>query len=571
MIIKLMVNSEVFILSTTDIDPTAKNSIFDDMSKFVGRKEFLTTLKDSDITDSNVIEIVKYYFELHGQELPVIKALYDFDKGVQPILGKTRDMLASENNKVVLNLARTARKIMQSGFLGEQIQYVYKDEAKNGKEAVKALKDIFDEEDEAEHNVRIENDRGISGVAYEFIGIDDSDKSDLLLKTLSPYCTRVVKSSDISQKPIFAFSYYSLYDTNFSHIGYHLYVYTETNIFEFDVSEGFTLLPYKEVEKTINPTKKIPIVEYINNIERMGDFEPAISILNAINRIFSKRVDNVDDIVDSFLVFVNCSIYDEILDDNGKVIGYDTTRLDAFKKNKTIEIKSSDAGLVADLKKVVTELDQTEVQVLIDSLTQYAFAIMGVPNPINVKATGSSDSSEAVNTNEGWKAFESLLKTKERYFRKSLKQRIKIIKTLRLYDDKLKELIVSKVDIKFIRTKALNSQSNAEALDILRKTGLFTEETIISLSNIVESPASELDKKVKKLQEMVDKGLITEKQKTMVQLASMYPNLQFDTVFGSSSDSSDSTNDGDTNDTNNKNDTNDNDDKNNKNKEVEND
>ena len=503
------------------------------LAKFTGRKVFYTSTEN--ITKENVIAIVKHFYEQHIEEAYTMNFLYEFDKGNQPILNKKRSDPTKENNIAVINLARIIRKLIQSAFLGEQLQYISKSKEQAQIEALATLKKLYDEEDESEHNLALENDLGIVGVAYEYVE-RSTDGSPLCFTTLSPLCTRVVYLNGIEKKPAFAFTYYKVKDDKQNDKGLHFYVYTPTKTFEFEVNvNGFLLNELlneqnKGIKEKPNPTGKLPINEYINNAERMGDFEPAISIFNAINRIYSRRLDNVDDIVDSFLVFVNNNIFEPTYDENGDVTGYDSSRLKAFKENKAIEIKG-EQGMPADLKYLVNTLDQQQIQTLVDSLISLAFAVLGAPNAVNSKTQGGGDTGEAVNSREGWRAFEDLLKTKERYFRKSLKQRFKYIKELYKFDN-LKSLDASQIDIKFIRTKSLNTQSNAQALSAINSLGKLPPEQIISLSNLVEDPAAEMGKMITKIDEFVNDGTLTKEQGNIIKVLYHFPNIEPNSVFG---------------------------------------
>jgi len=501
------------------------------LANFTGRKVFYTSTEN--ITKDNVVGIVKHFYNAHLQEVPIMEFLYKFDKGCQPILNKRRSDtdITKANNIVVINLARIIRKLIQSAFLGEQLQYISKSNEETHKSALADLKRLYDEEDESEHNLSLENDIGIVGVGYEYMA-KSTDGTPLVFTTLSPLFTRVVYLNGIEKKPAFAFTFYKVKDEKQDYKGLHFSVYTPTKTFEFEVSDSFVINEQdtKGIDEKENPTGQIPINEYINNAERMGDFEPAISIFNAINRIYSRRLDNVDDIVDSFLVFVNNAIYEPKYDENGQVVGYDNSRLNAFKENKAIEIKG-ESGMPADLKYLVNTLDQEQIQILVDSLVSLAFAVLGCPNAVNSKTSGGGDTGEAVNSREGWRAFEDLLKTKERYFRKALKQRFKYIKTLYKFD-KLKNLDASQIDIKFIRTKSLNTQSNAQALSAINSLGKLPPEQIISLSNLVEDPAAEMGKMISKIDEFVKDGTLTKEQGNIIKVLYHFPNIEPNSVFG---------------------------------------
>jgi len=495
------------------------------LRELTGRSTFYTST--TDLTKDNVVEVVRYFFNAHQKERRIMKFLYDYDRGIQPILNKKRSDPDKNNNIVVINLPRIIRRLIQSGFLGEQLQYISKSEDAKIKKALAKLKFLYDEEDEAEHNLQIENDLSIVGVAYEFIDKPEKgDNSPLTFTRLSPLNTVVVYSDGIEKKPAFAFTYHSVKDEQQNDIGLKFYVYTPTKTFVYQTGVGYSLENgVSDIAESDNPLGLIQINRYINNIECMGDFEAAIPIFDAINQIYSRRLDNIDDIVDSFLVFINNQIFEPKYDEHGNVIGYDNSRLKAFKENKAIEIESKDKSMPADLKYLVNTLDQEQVQILIDSLIDLAFAVLGAPNAVKSKTKGGGDTGEAVNSREGWRAFEDLLKTKERFFRKSLKQRFKIIKAIYRFNKDFDALNPANIDIKFIRTKSLNTQSNAQALTAISKLGLLPPQQVLALSNLVEDPNAEVQKMMDKIDEFTANGTLTKEQGNIIKTLYYFQNL----------------------------------------------
>lgn len=493
-----------------------------------GRKKYFTPFSASEITKENVAGIVRTYYQEFLSEIPQIKFLHDYYKGKQPILEKERDDLAHGNAKLVINLARTASKNIKAAFIGEETQYLPIDSNDaTQKEALKDLLTFYRKVEEGAHNSRIEGDRGKYGYAYEFVKTHKDGTTKL--KRLLPFKTSMVFSEDDEDEAIFAYNFYSRLNDRGEEIGVKMKVYTRYKSFVYDTSTSGEL--QGEVEEIDNPTGIIPIVMYPNNDELMGDFEPAIPILDAINSTYSNRIDNIDDIVEAFLVFVNTEIYEQKTDEHGNVY-YDNAKLIAMKKNKAIEIRG-EQGLPADVKHVVNKLDQQNVQIVCDNLVRLAYVVMGVPDGVNSKSNGGSDSAEADNTREGFKQFEQLLNDKERFFKKSLKQRIELIKRLHAVDSatKLGSIKVEDLDIRFIRSKSLNSQSDAQIVQILRQTGLLSPDTIIALSNACESPQEEIDKIMGNYQKLLDDGMITQEQFNMLVVSFFAPNVDLSTLF----------------------------------------
>ena len=489
-----------------------------------GRTKYYTSLSDSDLQSTNIADIVEKYFIKFLKEQAALKFLDDFVKGRQPILNKTRLNDLAENNKVVVNIAKTALENIKSSFIGEKTQYVTLSSDPIQSEALKDLLKLFRRIEEPAHNERIEGDRGKFGYSYEY-PYRDKKNQKIKIKRLKANTTSVVYSEEDEDEAVFAYNYYTFTDQNGNDEGFKFIVYTNSKIFEFKTDLKGKLS--SEITESQNDVGIIPIICYPNNDELMGDFEPAISILNTINAIYSKRIDNIADIVEALLIFVNTEIFEETIADDGTK-SYDTTKLKLMRTNNVIEIK----GDKADVKNVINVLDQANTQIICDNLIRLAFAVMRIEDNVNAKTTGGGDTGEAANTREGYKTKESMLIGKERLFRKSLKQRIEIIKRLSKFDNsKIKDIDVEELDIKFIRSKSLNAQSNAQWLDILENTGLFSPDTIIALSNLCESPQEEIDKVLNKFDDLSKKGIITEEQCKMAKAAYYIPNKIFPNIF----------------------------------------
>lgn len=499
-----------------------------DIPDMFGRKKYFTPFTSEQLNKGNIVSIVKTYYDQFAAEVPSIMFLHDYFKGKQPILDKTRDELAHANSKIVINLARTACKNIKAAFIGEETQYLPIDSnSEQQKAALKSLLTLYRQIEEPAHNSRIEGDRGKYGYAYEFIKMQKNGKTKL--KRLLPFKTSMVFSEDDEDEVVFAYNFYERLNEKGEKIGLHFKTYTPALCFEFDTSTSCEL--EGEVKEVTNPIGIIPIVMYPNNDELMGDFEPAIPILDAINKTYSNRIDNIDDIVEAFLVFVNTEIFEQKTDETGKVT-YDNTKLKTMKKNKAIEIRG-EQGLPADVKHVVNKLDQKNIQIVCDNLVRLAYVVMGVPDGVNSKSSGGSDSAEADKTMEGFEQFEQLLNDKERLFKKSIKLRLAIIRELHKLDTAtdLSKLEPENVDIRFIRSKSLNGSSVAVIIQTLRKTGLFSPDTLIALSNLCESPQEEIDKITGNFKKLLDEGKITQLQYNMLVVAFYCPNVDLATIF----------------------------------------
>ena len=76
----------------------------------------------------------------------------------------------------------------------------------------------------------------------------------------------------------------------------------------FSDTMSFKVVDSTVVESKLHTYGEIPIVEYPNNHERISDIELVVSILDAVNKMQSNRMDGVEQFIQSFVKLVNCEI-----------------------------------------------------------------------------------------------------------------------------------------------------------------------------------------------------------------------------------------------------------------------
>ena len=93
-------------------------------------------------------------------------------------------------------------------------------------------------------------------------------------------------------------------------------------------SEGIntlnSVLEKNTVTRETNMIGLNPIQMVQNNLFLMGDFEVAISVLNAINQLASDSLNDVENVIKSLLVIINSELEDDTVDN--------------VKKNRILEL-----------------------------------------------------------------------------------------------------------------------------------------------------------------------------------------------------------------------------------------
>ena len=183
-------------------------------------------------------------------------------------------------------------------LLNEPIQYISHGDGVS--EEIAKLNEFMRAEDKESHDKEIVDWLHICGVAERLVLTDGMAGEDggapFYLYTLDPREAFMIYSAAVGEKPMAGVVIrYDEQDRMFAE------VWTESR--KFTVTKD-------SVEEESHVLGGIPLIEYENNMARMGAFETVIPILNGINQLESDAVDSVQDFVNGFDVFQNCEIAD---------------------------------------------------------------------------------------------------------------------------------------------------------------------------------------------------------------------------------------------------------------------
>ena len=204
---------------------------------------------------------------------------------------------------------------------------------------------------------------------------------------------------------------------------------------------------------------------------RMGSFEPAVPLLDAINNIMSNRVDGLEQFVQSFLKFKNC----EVDEDQVKKLG----------KLGAIFIKSTE-GLDSDVDLICQELNQEQTQTLVDYLYDQVLVICGMPTTTK-GGHSTSDTGQAVFLRDGWSQCEARAKDTELLFKRSEKEFLKLVLHIIRQSNTDFDLSLSEIECKFTRRQHDNMANKTSALLAMLQAGL-APEVAIATSGLFNDP-----------------------------------------------------------------------------------
>ncbi len=432
-----------------------------------GRIEIFTDA--TEITQENICKIMDEAFETHLKNASEIEYLQNYEKGKQPILDRVKEVRPEINIKAVENHAHEITSFKVGYVFGSPITYVQRasidssgESAKADDKAIGILNEMMFEEGKASKDKHLGKDLAVCGVSYRIV-LPKRNKTGISavdILRLNPKNAFVVKANDIYKTKLIGASYVTTQDDVVK-----MGAYTEDAYYELEKNTaGFEI---KSVTKT---HIGIPIIEYINDEERMGSFERVIPLLDALNMATSDRLNGLAQFVQAILWMNNCDI--------------DKAQMDELK-DKLGLLTKSEPGNPASVQYLTATLDQSQTQTLIDYLYEQILQIAGVPG--REQSTGGN-TGQAILLSNGWQIAETQAKNVEQIFTESEREMLKVV--LKICNDTevsaVSKLKISDIDIKFsrnrtdsllVKTQALANQLQAgiHPLVAITTCGLYSD------------------------------------------------------------------------------------------------
>lgn len=370
-----------------------------------------------------------------------IRFLHNYYLGSQPVLQRTKEYHAEITNRIVENHANECVGFYTGYMSGTPCSYVRSETATGDGEEIARLSNALQYEGKDALDRRLWQWMLECGQGYRIVLPDKGynghypDETPLLVDVPDPDMAYVIYNSGIGHKPIANVLHISRnYQNDLNDL---ICVYTPNQYFEIDNGK---------ITKSENHSLgMLPMVEYKLNPERMGLFEPAIPVLDAINDLESNRLDGVAQFIQSIMVFTNCLV--------------DKDALDQVKELGAMCLKST-SGLPASVSQIANELDQQQSQTLLDSMLNVYRSLTAMPS-----ATGSenatSDNVGAVIVRNGWNHTEARAQQYENMFKYAERQSLSVMLKI-LRDTAGSKLMASDINIKLPRRQYDNQQSKVQ-------------------------------------------------------------------------------------------------------------
>ncbi|MDO5096512.1 MAG: phage portal protein [Peptostreptococcaceae bacterium] len=408
--------------------------------------------------DEYDLKEIENFIEEHRKQVERYQKLQRYYQGQHDIL-QTRRERGKPNYKLVNAYPRYIVDMLVGYFVGQSIRYSNKADGKD-KDLEKII-ESFDYADEAAHNLELAKTCSIKGKGFEILYTDSFSKPRLAC--IQPDEMFAVYGDSIENLMKYAVRYYGI-KVNGKSVR-KIEIYTKDKIYYYKQSDNTMTLEREQVHYFGD----VPVVEYKNNQEELGDFEHVLSLVDAYDLAQSNTINDMEQFTDAYLMLVNLS-------------GTEDKDIDKMKKDRVLLLnEKGQAGWL------VKEVNDAWVENYKTRLKQDIHKFSATPDMTD-KEFGSNLS--GVSLRYKLLAMEQVRASKERKFRNGLQRRLelffailKITKSIDEYTD---------IEISFSNTLPQNVYELSQTIQNLLP--IVSKETLLSQLPFIASAKDEIEK-----------------------------------------------------------------------------
>lgn len=368
-------------------------------------------------------EVIAYCIKEHQKELERLEKLSNTYDGKHDILNRKKESNEQLTN-VMVNNAKYVTDMNVGFTFGNPIAYT------PGKDKnIDPVIEAFDEMGIKKHDREIGKDLSVFGIGYELHYLSIlADKTVPRIACIDPRGMFLVVDDTVEAHSLFAVRYIRKFDLEGKEKGWNIEVYTPQWLIVYRVQQ----LNFSDPERIkIKPHyyKDVPVVEFRNNEEKQGDFEQAMSLINAYNVLQSDRINDKEAFIDAILVLYGFNLEE-------------TTHFEAGDKNM-LEAPAKADGVGAEW--LTKTFDEKDVDVLSKSIERDIHKVTYTPN-LNDENFAGNISGEAMK----YKLFGllQLLVTKTGYFEDGVKKRLQLLENILNVSNKGVDVSGTKINFK---------------------------------------------------------------------------------------------------------------------------
>ena len=407
-----------------------------------------TLPKDTEINATVIKEAITYN-EKRRERFDTLDRYYIGD---QDILHREKPDLL-HNNKVMINHAKYIVDTNVGYLLGNPVEYQASDKIN-----IDAVLDCYKKQTMNDNDSEIAKNCAIFGLQYEYVfANEDAEPESAILDVRN---TIIAYDNTIKHNKMFAVNYRPIYkkptDTNPE---YYDVIFVDDKVVRNYRLKGDNLILDNE---DTHAFKEVPMIEFVNNKDYLGDFETVVSLIDAYNLIQSDRVNDREQLVDAILCFYGMKFTPE--------------QMAELKEHRMI----SNIPMDGKIEYLIKTLNESDTDILRKNIENDIHKISMTPN---LADENFANNSSGVAISYKLLAFDQNIKNKERYFERGLMERFRLYNNFLNTKSSMPIVPTEEVDAIFKRNLPRNDYETSQM--ILNIQGIVDKELLVSQLSFV--------------------------------------------------------------------------------------
>ena len=390
-------------------------------------------------------------------------------EGYHEILNRTMEDPKKPNNTIVVNLPSFTTDIRTGYFSGEPLTFSSEDD-----NVTETINNILDYNDFQDVNTELDRLTSIYGHAFLILYMDK--EANVRFATETPDNMIIVYDNSLEKNIVGAVRYYYYTDVSDNEQKVYMTVYNKDMIEYYNGKVGAPEL----VDIEENYFDGIPVIEFVENENRKGCYEDAISLVDAIESVISSSVNEIEYFDNAYLLLKNLA-------------GTEKEDIDKMKENRVMLVEDD-----GDAEFITKTVDDDYTQNLLNRLVNDYHKVTKTPNLTDEKFAGNVS---GVSLKFKLFALEKDMAKKESKWKKSIQRMLELICTVL----NIKGTSIDYRTIKITFTRALPTNTLEQAQMVSQLSGIVSRETLLAQLDFIENPKQEIELIDKEQEEQMKK------------------------------------------------------------------
>ena len=416
--------------------------------KELGRRTTFILPRDVELTGEIVQKFIKKHLENDVKQYDCLASYLD---------GAIPKMRRKAPNKLLVrhDYASYIATLNSAYLVGEPVQY----HAKKDTVDISALDDVYRDQHISDLDMELAEDCSVYGRAYERIYSDeDANARSAKLDVRNVIVVRDdTPSQDIREAIVLYPKAGEMKQQSFS-----LEIVDKKGTIRAELEGASYSADTEHVEEHF--FGDVPIIEYPNNGRIRGDFEPIITLIDALNILQSDRVIDREKLVDAILAFYGATLAPE--------------DMEKLKRERKIGLPDG-----AKAEYLIKNIDEADADVLRETLEKSIHKFSMTPDMSDENFAGTAT---GVSLRYKLLPFDYHVRQKERYFERGLKKRFELYNAFLSTKHAMGAISSSDVEIMFSRSMPKNELEISEIIQKLIGQGIVDKVTLATMLPFVK-------------------------------------------------------------------------------------